>query len=290
MLDPLVLDLDGSVQGLPEAQVLALRQWEEAIRFGCGWGAWRRLDSVLHDVWPDQYGTALLGSGDFHHLTHLLVARVPVTEPFDVVVLDNHPDNMRFPWGIHCGSWVHHVAALPQVRAVHVLGICSGDIGWRHAWENRLSAIYRGRVYYWSVGVDTAWANLVGLGRKVRTFSTLASLIEAFAESRRADETPVYLSIDKDVLSPTVVPTNWDQGVATLEQALDLIAVVAGKVIASDITGEVSVYHYAARWKRWLSQLDAQPAIAPEDLVAWQQLHAAVNRTLLTAIASAYRR
>jgi len=287
---PLVLDLDGSVLGLPEARVLSLRNWEESIRFGCGWKAWWKLDRALQEVWPSQYGTALLGSGDFHHLTHLLVSRIPAVEQFDVVVLDNHPDNMRFPWGIHCGSWVHHVAALPRVRAVHVLGICSGDIGWQHAWENRLSALYGGRVHYWAVGVNVAWAHLVGLGGRIRSFSTFGSLAQAFAKSREADHTPVYLSIDKDVLSPTVAPTNWDQGVATLEQVVELIGALSGKIFASDITGEVSVHRYTTRWKRWLSQLDEQPEISNPDLSAWQELHATVNRTLLSAIASAYRK
>ena len=71
------------------------------------------------------YGTAealsvLLGSGDFHHLSLPLVeleARRQRSRAgsLRVVVLDNHPDNMRFPLGVHCGSWVGRAAALPGV-------------------------------------------------------------------------------------------------------------------------------------------------------------------------------
>ena len=53
---------------------------------------------------------------------------------------------------------------------------------------------------------------------------------------------PVYLSIDKDVLSVEESPTNWDQGSMMLETLLKWLKLLAGKtqIIGADVCGEVS--------------------------------------------------
>ena len=91
----------------------------------------------------------MTGSGDFHHVSAILLERLAIATPIDVVVLDNHPDNMRFPFGIHCGSWVRRVAALPQVRHVHVVGISSGDLRLVNAWAHYWAPLLAGKLTYW---------------------------------------------------------------------------------------------------------------------------------------------
>ncbi|MDB5815114.1 MAG: hypothetical protein JWM03_949 [Rhodocyclales bacterium] len=287
MSKSLVLDFDASLQAFPDADIVPLTDWQEAVRFGCGMTTWRKLASELQAKIPPDHGTVFMGSGDFHHISHLLIARCPSTQPFDVVVFDNHPDNMRFPFGIHCGSWVRHVAALPHVRTVHVVGISSGDVGWRHAWENYLLPLYAGRIHYWTLGVDTRWAGVVGLASRFHSFTHRKALIEAFIAWLQRDDTSVYLSIDKDVLDASVARTNWDQGHFLLEDIERVIAELQGRLVGSDITGEISIHHYRARWKRWLSAMDEQPVIAPEQLAAWQAQQIAVNHRLLTGIRAA---
>jgi arginase family enzyme len=142
--EPLILDFDRSVGPIPGATELALSDWQEAIRFGCTLRTFNRLGRYLDAQMPADYGTVLMGSGDYHHLTWPLVQRQRSRGPFQLVVFDNHPDNMRFPWGIHCGSWVRRVAMLPFVTHVHVVGITSGDIGAKHAWENYLRPLRAG--------------------------------------------------------------------------------------------------------------------------------------------------
>jgi hypothetical protein len=39
---------------------------------------------------------------------------------------------------------------------------------------------------------------------------------------------PVYLSIDKDILSETVLPTNWDQGQISMELLEECLQIVTG--------------------------------------------------------------
>lgn len=288
MTQSLVLDMDDSLRGLDHAARLDLRVWQEPIRFGCSMATWQRLRQHLAANLPRSHGTVFLGSGDFHHLSHLLIERLPRGEPFDVVVFDNHPDNMRFPFGIHCGSWVRHVARLPLVRCVHVLGITSADVALSHAWENYWLPILRGKVRYWTTGVDTRWANKLGLGQAIRSFVDAPALIAGFlGELSNNVPAAAYLSVDKDVLSAEVARTNWDQGCFSLDDIRQVISGLSGKIIGSDVTGEISLHQYTTPWKRWLSALDQQSAVSPSHLAQWQAGHQAVNEHLLEWLAGA---
>jgi len=284
---PIVIDLDGSVGALDGAIRLPLGDWQEAIRFGCGWRSLCAFDRVLAAQLPQRYGSVFTGSGDFHHLTYLLVRRLAARGPFRVLVFDNHPDNMRYPFGIHCGSWVRYVARLPWVARVDVVGITSPDIGARHAWENYLGPLRTGRVNYWSVGVDTRWAARLGLAAAFRNFDSTGDMIAALLEELHADPIPVYLSIDKDVLAADVVRTNWDQGLLREAALLETIDLLHGRLVGSDITGEISSYRYRSRFKRWLSRADGQMPIAPVTLVEWQTQQHALNVRLLARLAQA---
>lgn len=284
---PVVLDFDGSVGALAGATRIDLAEWQDAIRFGC---SLRRLDALLRRIDPElprEHGTVLLGSGDFHHLSWPLVERRSAQGPFEVVVLDNHPDNMRFPFGVHCGSWVRRVAALPFVTRVQVLGIGSGDVSASHAWENYLTPLRRHKLAYWTVGVDTRWAARIGLAHAFRSFDSPDALVARFLDEHAAIASPAYLSIDKDVFDVSVARTNWDQGRLLESHAHALIDALHGRIIGSDITGDVSSWRYAAWWKRRLSALDEQPAIDPARLAEWQSQQHALNLRLLERIARA---
>ena len=283
---PVVLDIDASVGPLRDRLVLPLARWQESLRFASSLSTMRRFASVLDELLPADHGTVFLGSGDFHHLSWPLIARLPQEKPFQVVVLDNHPDNMRFPFGVHCGSWVRKVALLPQVDHVHVLGITSTDIGAAHAWENCLAPLRGGKLSYWSIGVDTAWSRRLGLAQAFRSFDTPAAMVDAFVELQRSRTMPSYLSIDKDVFAPEVAHTNWDQGRLLTDHALELIGSLRRGLVGSDINGEVSHYRYRSWWKRRLSAMDAQPAIDPAQLVGWQAQQHALNLRLLDAISA----
>lgn len=284
-MPPIVLDLDGSVGPLAERVVVPLRQCEDTLRFACSPRALASLARTLDDQLPDEYGTVFTGSGDFHHLSLPLIRRAAARHgPLQVVVFDNHPDNMRFPFGVHCGSWVARAARLPGVARVHVVGITSGDIGAAHAWENRLWPLRAGRLTYWSCGVRTRWANRLGMAGAFRSFETIESLLEAFLASMASSTQPIYLSIDKDVLSAADAHTNWDQGRMSEAELVGAIHALRPRIVASDITGEVSQANYQKWWKRALSALDHQPPIPEDQLVEWQAEHHALNVRLLGAI------
>ena len=289
---PIVLDVDNSVGPLANELRLSLLHWQERVRFGCGLATFKRFAADLQSQLPPQFGTTLMGSGDFHHLSWPLIEHCiaqhgfSAQRPLRVVVLDNHPDNMRFPWGVHCGSWVRRVAMHPAVSHVHVAGITSTDIGARHAWENYSQPLRAGKLSYWSAGVDTGWAEKKGLANAFHSFANVSELSAALAYALRAVAQPTYLSIDKDVFAADVGRTNWDQGQMHESDATRIIDALRGQIVDSDITGDISSWRYATWWKRWLSAGDGQDTqIAPTELANAQINQHAFNERLLEHIA-----
>jgi arginase family enzyme len=95
--------------------------------------ALERLAERLRQDLPASAGPALVftGSGDFHHVSPILLRRAIEAAGCDAVTVlhfDNHPDWVRFAGGVHCGSWVGQAARLPGVAKVITAGVCSPDI------------------------------------------------------------------------------------------------------------------------------------------------------------------
>ena len=93
------------------------------------------LRSYLATQLPSGPLLVYTGSGDFHHVSALLIDRAieQVRTPVTVVHIDNHPDWVKFANGLHCGSWVGRTARRPGVARHVTLGICSSDI--RQPWR-----------------------------------------------------------------------------------------------------------------------------------------------------------
>ena len=108
----------------------------------------------------------------------------------------------------------------------------------------------------------------------------------AFHDSVDNCTDPIYLSIDKDVLHIEDAHTNWDQGVMRLSEIEAAVGKIRSRVVASDVTGDISQYLYQSRLKRFLSGLDGQPQIIEADLERWQTEHQAINSALLRCMAA----
>lgn len=285
---PVILNFDQSVGEINNAKKIDVTKWQDTVRFGCSEKKFRQFRDILQHTLTENYGTVLMGSGDYHHISLLLIERLAqqysADNPIEVVIFDNHPDNMRYLFGIHCGSWVSYVTRLPFVSHVHVLGITSHDIGITHFWENRWKPLFHKKLTYWSLNVNVSWAEKIGLGHAFRHFASPDDLIANFLSEQYHSTQPVYLSIDKDVLSEEVIHTNWDQGQLQTYHLLDTITSIKSRIIGSDITGELSIWQSSNWFKRFLSSLDKQPAISPANLSNWQQEQHQLNMTLLKAL------
>lgn len=285
----MILNFDESIH-LSDSPIIHLQDWQEKIRFGCSMKTFNQLRDHLLPQLPEHYGTVMMGSGDYHHISTLLIQQIAqkINQPFQVVVLDNHPDNMRFPFGIHCGSWISHIAKLPYISHVHVLGMTSSDVELAHSWETRLKPLYAGKLTNWCLNVNVGWAHKIGLRKAFKVFTDVDTMIQAFMLDQQTVTVPTYLSIDKDVLSKDVVQTNWDQGIMNEAQLMAIIQALKPNLVGSDITGEVSLYDYQTWWKRLLSGFDQPISLADSEIAAWQTAQNALNERLINALRLSY--
>ena len=131
-----ILELDGGLGcqrrlGLDGARTVEAQAWGPRIRLGCAWRRFRAFERFLGEALgpvDDRPHTTLFGSGDFHHVSLALLRRLP--GPFNLLILDKHPDWM---WGVpflHCGTWVAHALKMSNVRHVFHLG---GDLDFDNA-------------------------------------------------------------------------------------------------------------------------------------------------------------
>ena len=277
----LLLNTDKSLPSDIADTTLELMEWQEHLRFSTDFETLELLDKKLPDTQPR---IAFLGSGDFHHLSLLLLKRHKSDKPLHVVVFDNHPDNMIYPFGIHCGSWVYHAAKLKNVSKVTLIGVTSSDIkGW-HIFENHLGLLRSGKVQYFCLSGVSAVARAMS-GGGIKDMSLLLEQPDKLmGELKERDASPIYLSIDKDVLLSSELKTNLDQGILNKETLLKWITQLAPYVQAADICGEVSEYRFKSMWKRCLCSIDEQNSEHIDSIQEHQAKHVAFNRQVLAAL------
>lgn len=162
-------------------------------------------------------GLHFLDLGNYHYASKLWLDMVE--EDFELLVFDHHTDMQEPMFGdvLSCGGWIKvALDTNPHLKRVWLVG--PNEEGVKEAetmgFGERLVCICERDMEY----VDR-WRE--GLGK--------AGL-------------PLYISVDKDVLSREDARTNWDQGTARLSVVLDIIR-AAGKIrriIGMDVCGENS--------------------------------------------------
>jgi hypothetical protein len=265
----------------------ALRLWSRA-------GPLDALRRRLADAAPDrQPQVVFAGSGDFHHVTPLLLERAVALagEPVSVLHFDNHPDWARFAPGRHCGSWVGRAGRMAGVRQVVTVGLTSPDIGRRKSAEGDLALIAEGRLelFAWT-GPDGEPELTVG-GRSWPTVSALGEAAFLDQLDAAVAARALYVTIDKDVLRPQDAVTNWDQGQASLgfvERAVRRLA-RSRRLVGADVVGDWSPRSYGHGPAAWLKHGEAfldQPRRKPVRDAA-DAVNQAANLRLLHLFAGA---
>ncbi len=275
---------------------LDLRDLGPALRLWSRPPALEQLRRRLADALPATAGPSLAfcGSGDFHHVTPILLERAISAAgggPVTVLHFDNHPDWVRYGAGAHCGSWVGWAARLPGVAKVVTVGVCSPDIRRPNPRRADLDLVSEGRLELYAYR-DPAGGCSVDLGG--RSWPTIADMGEAafadFLPGRIATEA-VYVTIDKDVLRAEDAATNWDQGQTSLSFLKTMLARVLQdhRLIGADVVGDWSQAIYgggvvAGLMKRGEALLDQPWTPPPADARAANET---VNLELLQIIGSA---
>ena len=298
---PVFLNLDNALDAQPALRgqgglAVEARDLGPALRLWSRPPALASLAARLRDHAPAGAGPDLVfaGSGDFHHVTPLLIERAIVASgagPVTIIHFDNHPDWVRFDNGLHCGSWVGRAARLPGVAKVITVGVCSGDIDRPETKRADLSLVAEDRVELYPyrapdggpilrVG-DHSWPSMVAMGPD-GFLNLLVSRIGTDA---------VYVTIDKDVLCVDDAVTNWDQGRLSLDGLERLVRAVAvrARVIGADVVGDWSPPRYgpgplAALLKRGEAFLDQPRGGVPGDL---SRINEVTNLRLLSLFAEA---
>lgn len=156
-----------------------------------------------------------IDTGDYHYISLFWLEKAAQNGPFALVLADHHPDMQEASLGdiLSCGSWVGDaLRAIPQLRQVLMLGI-SADLAPEAAgWP-----LERVRVVPEGEPLDG---------------------VEDWLEPGL----PVYISIDKDVLSMSYARTDWDQGSMTLPALESVVSrICAGRpVLGADICGGIT--------------------------------------------------
>lgn len=276
----LSLDFDDSVFLPSMAERFNLRSYEEKIRYCASFRDMANLEAAVKGL-LDSHKIFFVGSGDFHHVSYMLIKNTRHTD-LTVIVFDNHPDNMFFPFGIHCGSWVYHASRLPNVSHIAVFGIASNDISGVNIVQNRLSVVRTGKVRYFCPRPVGKLMHFMG-GINIETIPSGITITDVFHSYISQVRGPVYLSIDKDVLQPAVVRTTWDQGRMSKDDLLQCISHVAPRIVRADIAGDISIYRYKHALKRLLRRFDGADRISGLSVVE-KERHIKLNLELLSCI------
>jgi hypothetical protein len=252
-----VLDLDSSViwqTGLIrrcQPIVVEAGAWGPRIRLGCSFRRFRSFENwlagELGSIADLDMKVTLYGSGDFHHVSLALVRRQP--GPFNLLVVDNHPDWMRGVPLVHCGTWLYHAARLPQVRRIFHVG---GDVDfdnyyrqlapWNWLRSGKITVIPARRRYTCRPWRRVAHEAL----RPQENRASLAVRLQELLEPFRAElsSLPLYISLDKDVMFAADAVVNWDSGHLTLADVQAILkaflAAASGRLAGMDIVGDWS--------------------------------------------------
>jgi arginase family enzyme len=196
-----------------------------------------------------------LGSGDFHHITSLLIDKL--SDDISVICFDDHPDWDIFPPKIGCGSWVTRVLARANVKKVLLIGASSGDIsptlyrmGNYDSLNNDRLEIYpyqhkATKVFFKKIPRNMSASVKRGIFYDEIHWQELKTknMAEFFLHVlRRLPTKKVYVTIDKDCLRNAYALTNWAQGHLEMEELLLMLKLIKEntEIAGLDVTGDYS--------------------------------------------------
>ena len=294
-MDVRILDLDGGLTAQKTlsqaAQVIhGVREWGPRVRLACSFPRFRRFEESLSDQLGGETDASphltFYGSGDFHHVSLALVRRLP--QPFNLLVLDNHPDWMRGVPFLHCGTWLRHASLLPNVgRIFHVGGEVDFDNAyrwmapWRQLRDGRITVIPAFRRFR-----RGAWDRVPHESLRPSPFAhATRARVEELLRPHRDElaKRPLYISLDKDVMASAESVVNWDSGVLGMKEVgavLDgFTAAAGGRLAGMDVVGDWSPVQ-AEGWFRKLFQWTMHPPLSIDPGYA-QRVNQQLNLRLL---------
>jgi len=244
-----------------------------------------------------------LGSGDFHHVTDLLLSRYD--EPICVIDFDFHPDwDILLPV-LHCGSWVTRAMKRAKLIKLVMIGPSSKDMAPFFVQTGDLGSLKDDRIEIYPYSSRPAAVLFrrvpenISLETKRRALFTkiywnelkTKNITEAFLHIiRRLPAKKVYVTIDKDCLGTADALTNWDQGRLPLEELLTMLKLIKENldIVGMDITGDYSPIRVDGVFKNIASWLDHPKRVSAAELPerAVTELNERTNLKILELVTS----
>ena len=206
-------------------------RYEELLSKGCGYDAYVRIsmkdvdgrnmycDDEAYRIIRDRLseyedpasGIHLIDTGNYHYMSRIFTSFIE--ESYDLVLIDHHTDMQEASFGglLSCGSWAREVLEKDEhLRTLTVIGPEKFEDGGE---ERCVSASGKQLTAVTYEGMNHSGGNI-----------------------------PLYISVDKDVMSTSECITNWDQGDLTADELCALIESVSDgrRIIGADICGGIS--------------------------------------------------
>ncbi|MDD5477431.1 MAG: hypothetical protein PHG87_04415 [Candidatus Omnitrophica bacterium] len=244
-----------------------------------------------------------LGSGDFHHISEILISQID--EPACLIVFDFHPDWDIFPPRFACGSWVSAALKNKNISKCILIGACSADLSSPALQTANLGGLagnrleiypYRhepSRVYFRRVAPNRSITVQKGIfSNKIIWHQLEQEDLAVFTLEliKRLPARKVYISVDKDCLKKDFALTNWEEGFLRLDQLLTMLKLMRENLdlIGLDVAGDYSVPVILNKVKAIISKLDHPREVAaknyPADLIS--SLNEQTNLAILAEVFS----
>jgi hypothetical protein len=272
---PIALNMDGSIALQPQVRqrlhkFIDLSAYSQVLRLSSSQDVADRFKAelkVFRRSLPSPWLT-FIGSGDFHHVTLMLLETLPDPQPFTLILIDNHPDWFFEKPRYHCGNWLSTALSLRHIQRIILIGQDSPDLVWRRFYSAPFEELCEGKLTLYPLNlsripVPLRWPRASSHSGPFHRRSWGTQL--AFNPIRPGDastlftqlskelaNTPIYLSIDKDCLAPEYAACDWEQGGLSLNELTTGIATLTAHcpIIGADITGEHAPAPLQGLWKR----------------------------------------
>ena len=193
-------------------------------------------------------------NGNYHYMSKLWTDRIQ--EPFSLIVFDHHPDMQppRFGGILSCGGWVKEVLDNNKfVQNVIIIGVKDELVetvreelsqSGESSILDKVTFIRESELNTLSFQSSLSSLTPSASGAAVRSYQQINLPLRhspgSLLLSRLSSQHSLYISIDKDALSPSYAVTNWDQGSLTLDALKNCITALTTnrKILGIDICGE----------------------------------------------------
>ncbi len=189
----------------------------------CSDEAAKLIERRLEKFGPD--GIHFLDNGNYHYASLFWMRKID--EPFSLVVFDRHTDmqpSVLVPV-LSCGNWIAKAQKDPSVplKKTLLIGAPKADIEVARCEKETLF-------------VEESEAAAFFDTRNVKACGALSKIA--------GDPYPIYISIDKDVLSKDEIEVNWEQGRMSLDALSNALMFLCEScdLIGVDVCGEAEPY------------------------------------------------